>query len=59
MPNDSFYNEKFSLILDMFNFQHPEDFRYPPGYDKIDVYINRYHEESIAAAYWGSTPVPS
>ena len=50
----TFADEKFSIILNMFNFQNMEDFRYPPGYDKIDVYINMYHERSIAAAYWGS-----
>jgi len=50
----AFADEKFAIILNMFNFQNPEDFRYPPGYDKIDVYINMHHEESIAAAWWGS-----
>ena len=49
-----FADEKFAVILDMFNFQNLEDFRYPPGYDKIDIYINMNHEESLAAAYWGS-----
>jgi hypothetical protein len=49
-----FADEKFEIILNMFNFQNFEDFRYPPGYDKIDVYINMHHEETIAAAYWGS-----
>jgi len=49
-----FADEKFSMILNMFNFQNLEDFRYPPGYDKIDLYINMNHEENIAAAYWGS-----
>ena len=50
----AFADEKFELILNMFNFQDLHDFRFPPGYDKIDVYINMHHEESIAAAYWGS-----
>jgi len=50
----AFADEKFSVILNMFNFQSMEDFRYPPGYDRVDVYINMYHEENIAAAYWGS-----
>ena len=50
----AFADEKFEIILNMFNFQNLEDFRYPPGYDKIDVYINMHHEEGIAAAYWGS-----
>ena len=49
-----FSDEKFEIILNMFNFQNLEDFRYPPGYDKIDVYINMHHQETIAAAYWGS-----
>jgi hypothetical protein len=50
----AFADEKFELILNMFNFQNLQDLRYPPGYNKIDVYINMNHEESIAAAYWGS-----
>ncbi|MFX1355234.1 MAG: hypothetical protein ACFFGP_14870, partial [Promethearchaeota archaeon] len=49
-----FADEKFTQILNLFNFQEMDDLRYPPGYDKVDVYINRYHEENIAAAYWGS-----
>jgi len=49
-----FADEKFIQILSLFNFQNMDDLRYPPGYDKVDVYINRYHEENIAAAYWGS-----
>ena len=49
-----FSDHKFEQILDLFNFEKVEEFRYPPGYDKIDVYLNRHHTESIAAAYWGS-----
>ena len=49
-----FADEKFIQILNLFNFQDMDDLRYPPGYNKVDVYINRYHEENIAAAYWGS-----
>jgi len=49
-----FADQKFIQIMQMFDFENTEDFRYPPGYNKIDVYINRYHEENIAAAYWGS-----
>ena len=49
-----FADEKFIEILDMFDFQESEDFRYPPGNEKIDVYINRFHEKTFAAAYWGS-----
>jgi hypothetical protein len=47
-------DEKFIQILNLFNFQEMDDLRYPPGYDKVDVYINRNHERNIAAAYWGS-----
>ena len=49
-----FVDGKFTQILNLFNFQDMDDLRYPPGYDKVDVYINRYHERSFAAAYWGS-----
>jgi hypothetical protein len=50
----AFADEKFLTILNIFDFQNMKDFRYPHGYNKIDVYINMYHEEGIAAAYWGS-----
>ena len=50
----AFADEKFSEILDLFDFYDPDDLRYPPGYNKIDVYINRFHEETVAYAYWGS-----
>jgi hypothetical protein len=49
-----FADEKFTQILNLFNFRDMDDLRYPPGYNKVDIYINRYHEENIAAAYWGS-----
>jgi hypothetical protein len=49
-----FADEIFTQILNLFNFQDIDDLHYPPGYDKVDVYINRYHERNIAAAYWGS-----
>jgi len=49
-----FADEKFSEILDLFNVQDNSILHFPPGYDKIDVYINMYHDENIAAAYWGS-----
>ena len=49
-----FADEKFLQVLALFNFEDMKELRYPPGYNKIDVYINRYHEENIAAAYWGS-----
>jgi hypothetical protein len=50
----SFVDDKFLEILGLFNFRDMEDLRFPPGYDKIDIYINMHHEESIAYAYWGS-----
>ena len=50
----AFADDKFAKILDLFNFYDLDDLRYPPGYDKIDVYINRFHEETVAYAYWGS-----
>lgn len=50
----AFADEIFSGILDLFNFYDLDNLRYPPGYDKIDVYINRFHEENVACAYWGS-----
>jgi hypothetical protein len=49
-----FADEKFIEILNLFNFQDMDDLMYPPGYNKVDVYINRYHSRNIAAAYWGS-----
>ena len=44
----------FLEVLDLFDFTRFEDLRYPPGDEKINVYINRFHEVSIAAAYWGT-----
>lgn len=49
-----FADRIFLEILDQFNFENNNDLMYPPGYNKIDVYINRHHQESMAAAYWGS-----
>jgi len=46
-------DEKFSRILQLFNFNNLSDFRYPPGNSKIEIYINRNHPENIAWAYWG------
>jgi hypothetical protein len=48
-----FADEIFMEILDLFNFENTDDFLYPPGHDKVEVYINMYHNEGIAAAYWG------
>lgn len=46
-------DEKFDRILQLFSFSNLSDFKYPPGYSKIDIYINRNHSENIAWAYWG------
>ena len=46
-------DESFSQILQLFNFQNVSDFRYPPGYSKLEIYINRNHTENTNWAYWG------
>jgi len=46
-------DQRFSQILQLFNFQRISDFRYPPNYSKIEIYVNRNHPESINWAYWG------
>ncbi|UCH61798.1 MAG: hypothetical protein JSU77_08275 [Fidelibacterota bacterium] len=46
-------DEKFSRILELFNFDKVSDFIYPPDYSKIEIYINRNHAENINWAYWG------
>lgn len=46
-------DESFNKILQLFNFHNISDFIYPPGYSKIDIYINRNHSENINWAYWG------
>jgi len=45
---------EFLEVLNFFNFSDLEDLRYPTARKEIDVYLNRYHSENIAAAYWGS-----
>jgi hypothetical protein len=49
-----FVDNKWEYVLELFDFENTSDFLYPPGYDRIDVYISRYNEPRIAAAYWGS-----
>lgn len=49
-----FADRIFNKILDEFGFENYSDFRYPPSNEKIDVYINRNHEETLFAAFWGS-----
>jgi hypothetical protein len=50
----AYADDKFAEILNLFNVQDNSILHFPPGYNKIDVYINMYHEENIAAAYWCS-----
>lgn len=47
-------DQKFMEVINRFSFDQMNDLRYPPGHSKIDIYINRNHPESIAAAWWGS-----
>ena len=49
-----FSDDKFVEVSQLFDFDNQADLRYPPGYDMVDIYLNRYHQENIAAAYWGS-----
>ena len=44
----------FIEIMDSFDFNDYDDFLFPPGYDRIAVYLNLYNEPAIAAAFWGS-----
>jgi hypothetical protein len=46
-------DESFYQILNLFSFNDTSDFIYPPGYYKIEIYINRNHTENINWAYWG------
>ena len=45
--------QQFSDIMLEFQFENTADFIFPPGYNRIDIYINRFHTENIAWAYWG------
>jgi hypothetical protein len=47
-------DDKFLEVLERFCFTNLDDMRYPTERKTIDVYINRYHPENMAAAYWGS-----
>lgn len=46
-------DEHFLEIMQQFNFQRPSEFIHPPGYSKIEIYLNRNHTENINWAYWG------
>jgi hypothetical protein len=43
---------KLEQILALFDFQELTDLRYPPGSSSIDIYLNRYHPETVNWAYW-------
>jgi len=45
---------RFMEIMEVFEFTTYEDLIYPTERNTIDVYINRFHPENIAEAYWGS-----
>lgn len=49
-----FADEKFVDVLNLFEFENMDDLLYPMDYEKVDVYINRYHPERLAAAWWGT-----
>jgi hypothetical protein len=49
----SLSDQLFEEVLTDFNFDRLQDFHYPPDASKIHVFINRFHEENIAAAFWG------
>jgi hypothetical protein len=49
-----FADEKFVNVLNLFEFKDRVDLQYPMDYDKVDVYVNRYHPERLAAAWWGT-----
>lgn len=46
-------DERFAQILALFDFDAVSDLIYPPGYSKLEIYINRNHSENINWAYWG------
>lgn len=43
----------FVRIMRLFHCTDMSDFIYPPGYSKIEIYINKNHSESVNWAYWG------
>ena len=45
-------DESFSFIMQLFNFHDLSAFIYPPGFSKIDIYMNINHTENINWAYW-------
>lgn len=49
-----FADDKFVEVLNLFDFEDWDDLLYPMDYNKVDVYINRFHPERLAAAWWGT-----
>jgi hypothetical protein len=49
-----FTDEKFVDVINLFEFEDLDDLMYPMEYEKVDVYVNRYHPEKLAAAWWGT-----
>lgn len=49
-----FGDKKIVEIFNKFNFSKFDDFLLPPENEKVNIYLNRNHEESIAAAFWGT-----
>jgi len=49
-----FADARFADVLTLFDFDTMSDLLYPMDYHKVDVYINRYHPERMAAAWWGT-----
>jgi hypothetical protein len=47
-----FSDTKFLEILQLFNFSNQTDFLLPAENNKINVYINKNHQENIAATFW-------
>jgi len=45
-------DQRFVQIMTLFEFDEVADFIYPPGYSKLEIYINRTHSESINWAWW-------
>jgi hypothetical protein len=49
-----FFDSKFEEVLAEFEFDRENEFLLPPENEKINLYLNRYHDEAFAAAFWGT-----
>lgn len=45
--------QTFAEVLHLFAFDRLGDFRFPPGYERVQMYVNRLHKDNVAASYWG------